>query len=125
MTGNATITVDRESRVLAFRAEGLFDEDGVARLARAKAAAIQSLGGRSDDHVSIVDVTGCKIQSQDVVTAFASMMGDQALASRKTAFVAGPGCLIRLQIRRTTAHRDSARMFDNVDTARHWVLSDG
>ena len=123
VNGHATLTVDRARRLFNFSAEGFFDVEGVASLAAQKAAALQSLGGRAGDHVSIVDVTGCRIQSQDVVAAFSDMIADCAIASRKVAFVASPGCQMRLQVRRMTRDRDASGLFDDVDSAKRWVLN--
>ena len=124
MNGSATITVDRECRILTFHAEGFFDEEGVTRLAEKKAAALRSLGGRPSDHVSIVDVTKCKIQSQEIVVAFASLIQDRTSASKRLAFVAGPGCLMRMQLRRMKGGEEVSRLFDDVASAKQWLMDE-
>lgn len=73
-------------------------------------------------HLALNDVSGMKIQSQDIVAAFQAMVAGPNFRSRRLAFVPGP-TLARGQLLRVSSSR-FVRCFDDVASAEAWLLQE-
>ncbi|MAP62347.1 MAG: hypothetical protein CMH34_01065 [Microbacterium sp.] len=72
-------------------------------------------------HLTLVDITGMKIQAQDTVGAFAALLASPDVRSRRLAFVTNSS-LSRLQAQRLT-DCEGLEFFDRVDDAEASLLS--
>jgi hypothetical protein len=121
MAANHSIVVDPVRCIVRASLNGFFSSGDVAGFARDQRGAYAALAGRIGQHVTLVDVSECKIQPQDVVEAFRALLNDPALMSRRIAFVTGSSPA-RMQIRRLI-NRDSARFFDDIAAAEAWLAA--
>ena len=71
-------------------------------------------------HLTLVDITGMKIQAQDIVGSFAALFAMPEIRSRKLAFVCG-STLARLQAKRLT-DRPGVEFFRTVSEAETWLF---
>lgn len=122
MSGTISLVLDRQRRLLTYVAEGFFDEADVGRLATQKLALLRSLGGDMNDHLTLADVSGCKIQGQVVAAQFATLIADKRSLARRMAFVTGSGTLIRMQVRRLIQGIETAQLFADRTSAEAWLF---
>ena len=115
-----SVSIDPRCKLLRVRLSGFFQVDDVAALEVEKRAALARLGTAPNDHVTLVDVSACKLQPQDVFRAFQAAIADPRYMARRIAFVTGDS-LSRMQVRRMLT-RDDADFFDHVDTAEAWLF---
>ncbi len=101
---------------------GLFTPGDIDAFVAARRRAHDELGCAPNRHVTLNDVRGMKIQSQEVVAAFRAMLADPAYRSRRLAFVAGQ-TLARSQLMRALDGRD-ARCFEQVEDAEVWLFAE-
>jgi hypothetical protein len=120
MTPTFTITIEPERKLLRVTLGGFFDLQDVIALENEKRAALLRLGCAQNEHLSLIDVSGCKLQSQDVVQAFQSAIGDKRYMSKRIAFVTGSS-LARMQVRRMLERKDAA-FFETVEAAEAWLF---
>lgn len=120
MTASYLIDVDQRHCLVRMHLAGFFTAADVEGFTRDQQAAYARLGERVGRHLTLVDVSECKIQTQDVVEAFRRLLTDPARMSRRIAFVTGSSPA-RMQIRRLIA-RDSAKFFEATSAAEHWLL---
>lgn len=74
--------------------------------------------------VSLCDYTNASIQSQEVIAAFAEMMDNPIVRSRRVAMYTS-GVMARMQAQRATRHRPEIRFFSDLDEARAWLRAEG
>ncbi|MDB5678478.1 hypothetical protein [Sphingomonas bacterium] len=122
MQATQTIRVDPHRKLVAITLTGFFDVAGATQLAIDAKAAIDSLAGPRNQHLTLIDFSDCKTQSQDVVAAFQRALGNPLYAARRLAFITGSS-LSRIQARRVL-NRDTARWFDNRREAEAWLGDD-
>ena len=122
MQATQTIRVDPQQKLVAITLTGFFDAAGATQLAIDAKAAIDSLAGPRNQHLTLIDVSDCKLQSQDVVAAFQNALGNPLYTSRRLAFVTDSS-LSRIQVRRVL-NRDTARWFGNRREAEAWLCDD-
>ena len=123
MSSAFRLSADPRRNLLVIELSGFFEEADVSRFAAEKQAAHRELACRPNEHVTMVDVTDCKIQGQAVVGAFAAMIADQRYKGRKLAFVTGSS-LAKMQVRRLIEGKAEARCFDNRNVAEAWLTED-
>jgi hypothetical protein len=99
--------------------EGFLEPDEIADFAAEFRQAKMSLLQGPEHHLTLIDITGFKIQSQTVADGFAAMLGDPAIRSRKLAFVAGDSP-VRLQLRRML--HENAQIFPDQPSAEGWLF---
>ena len=99
---------------------GLFTLPDIEAFRRDRQEAHAQLGCAPNQHLTINDLRGMKIQLQDVVAAFRSLLAEPEYRSRRLAFVAGP-TLARSQLMRALSGRD-ARCFEDMAHAEAWLL---
>jgi hypothetical protein len=122
LTPRFTVAAEPEHDLLRLTMGGFFGIDDVAKLSEARLAGLRQLRCAANQHRTLVDVSECKLQSQDVVVAFQKVIGDPRYTSRRLAFVIGSS-LARMQVRRILT-RAGAALFDNVAEAEAWLLDD-
>ena len=101
---------------------GLFSVADVAAFRTARDEAHRRLHCAPNQHRTLNDLRGMKIQQQEVVAAFRALLADPAYRSRRLAFVA-ERTLARSQLMRALENRD-ARCFDDPVAAEAWLLAD-
>ncbi|UZK67810.1 hypothetical protein [Sphingomonas sp. M1-B02] len=83
---------------------------------------LDRLGRGPNEHLMLCDVQRMKIQTQDVVRLFSSVVGAPRLRSKRLAFVTGSS-LSRLQAKRLT-NRPGVSFFSDLALAEEWLLND-
>jgi hypothetical protein len=113
--------IDRSRDLVRIRMAGLFTLGDIGGFLEARQLAHDELGCPPNQHVTLNDLRGMKIQSQAVVAAFRAMLADPAFRSRRLAFVAGQ-TLARSQLMRALAGRE-ARCFEYIEDAEAWLFA--
>lgn len=116
MKASFSIDIDPARNLVRITMAGFFGDDDVARFVAARADAHRALCCGPNQHLTVGDVSDMKIQSQDMVVAFRTMLGAPEYRSRKLAFIVGPTQLVR-----AIASRD-ARCFRDRALAEAWLL---
>jgi hypothetical protein len=77
-----------------------------------------------NQHLSLIDQRNLKIQSQDIVAAFADIMRDPGGRSRRLAIVVATS-LTRMQVLRAAGDRigKDVALFLDVEEAERWLMS--
>jgi len=109
--------------MLHFKVEGLWDEEDAGRFGKAAAALIATVPVPAGRHVSTMDISAFKIQSQSIVRACHDMI-EQGVLGHRVAYIVGDG-LARIQLRRVAVPGIEVREFAHIFQARHWLLSQG
>jgi hypothetical protein len=117
---NFSVNVDVARDYVEVKLSGFLDLATVAAFDEAYRAAKDKLSSDRSRHVTLIDVSELKLQSQSVVSDFALMMGDSSIQSARLAFVVGDSA-VKMQLRRL-AHERTA-LFESIDEARNWLLS--
>jgi len=121
MNAHYRITTDDARCLLRIELGGFFEADDLAALAAEKALAIGRMRCGRNRHVTLCDVSACKIQTGDIAEMFAGMIADPAFQSRRLAIVTGSS-LARLQVRRMLERADAA-CFSDVASAEAWLFA--
>ena len=116
-----SITSVPRQKLICARLSGFFAVEEVVKFGRAVQETSIALGCGPDEHLLLVDTTGCVLQSQEVVAAFQKLIQDSPLKSRRLAILCGDS-LSRMQARRILM-REGAMLFDNEQEAERWLLS--
>lgn len=122
MSAHFSFEIDRRRGLVRIVMSGFFLAGDIARFIEARRKAHEALGWPPNTHVTLNDIRGMKIQSQDVVAAFQEMLTASDYRSRRLAFVIG--CtLARGQVNRALAGRD-ARCFEDEADAEAWLADE-
>lgn len=116
------IDVDVPRDLVRIRMGGFFSPEAIERFTRARNQAHAHLKCASHQHLTLNDVSGMRIQSQDMVTAFQRLLADPTHRSRKLAFVHSSS-LARMQLQRAAASRTVA-YFRTAEEAEAWLFAD-
>lgn len=119
MNAKYQITPDRSLNLMRAQMEGFFNGDDVQRFAADYRDALSKI--ISPGHLTMLDITGMKIQAQDVVGSFTALLASPDVRSRKLAFVCS-STLARLQAQRLT-ERDGVEFFENAKEAEAWLFA--
>jgi hypothetical protein len=122
MDAQFSFRVDRGKGLVRITMSGLFTLEAIDDFLRARTEAHAELGTRPNEHLTLNDLRGMKIQAQDVVARFREMLAAPEFRSRRLAFVAGP-TLARSQLMRALSGRD-ARCFEDPAVAEAWLLAE-
>jgi len=120
MNPTYTMAIEPQRCLLRVTMSGFFALKNVAALEADRRKALARLGCARNTHYTLVDVSACKLQPQEVVGAFQSALADTRFMSRRIAFVTGSS-LARMQVRRMMT-RDDADFFDTVKDAEAWLF---
>ena len=122
MDARFEIDVDPSRNLVRQKLAGFFGPDDIARFVAARNAAHRRLTCGPNQHVTLADVREMKIQPQEMVQAFGSVLADRSQQSRKLAFVFSSS-LARMQRLRAAERRD-ARYFTSIAEAEAWLMAD-
>lgn len=122
MSADFTIDVEPEHDLVRIRMSGFFTSEDINAFLAARASAHAGLTCGPNQHLTLNDLRGMKIQAQDSVETFRTMLADPAYRSRRLAFVMGK-TLARTQLNRALDRR-YARCFEDVPTAEAWLFAD-
>lgn len=122
MDAHFSISIDRSRDLVRIEMSGLFGRADVDAFLEERRKAHAELGCAPNMHLTLNDLRGMKIQSQEAVALFRDMLADPAWRSRKLAFVASQ-TLARSQLMRALDGRD-ARCFDSVEEAEAWLFAE-
>ncbi|OAN66332.1 hypothetical protein [Sphingomonas sp. TDK1] len=119
------IEVERASRLISIRLAGVPSPEDVGWIAEDVRAAILSLGPHAEGHRTLYDARGVHVLPQATADFVLKNFADTARTqwARRLGFVAST-MLTRLQIRRIVEVRPGAMLFDDVEAARAWLLSE-
>lgn len=121
MEASFEIDVDVVHSVVRMTMGGFYDAEAIDRFRIARREAFGRLRCAPNQHVSIVDIRAMKIQSQEMVAAFHTLLADPAFHSRRFALVVASS-LARLQLQRAVDGR-AARYFTDHDEAERWATA--
>ncbi|MEO5493706.1 MAG: hypothetical protein ABIR08_06730 [Sphingomonas sp.] len=121
MTAQFTVTADPSRDLIRITMSGFFTPTDIDTFRAARAVEHAKLTCGPNRHLTINDVTGMKVQAQDVVGAFQGLLADPAFRSRKLAFVVSR-TLARSQLVRALDQR-VARCFEDAAQAEAWLLA--
>ena len=122
MAGTYSFKIDTRRDLVSMELHGFFTPDQMPAFDQARREAYSQLRCAPNQHVTVVDMRGTLIQSQDIVDAFARSIADQETKSRRIAFVVSRS-LARLQVKRAAGDRD-AGYFLTLDEAERWLLDE-
>ena len=123
MSASYLISVDSYRKLVSLKLTGFFTFADAGELIVDVRAAVVSVGCAPNSHLTLCDVSACKLQPQDVVSAFGDHMRDQRYQSRRFAFVVGNSAA-RMQVRRLL-DRGNVACFDDPVEAECWLVSGG
>lgn len=115
------IDVDPVASLVKMKLSGFFTAESFAALVAARAVAFRRLRCGPNQHLSLTDIRAMKIQSQEMVATFSTMLADPKMRSRRLAFVVASS-LARIQLQRAVGSRE-ARFFTDPVEAERWVLT--
>ena len=121
MDAHYSFEVDRARSLIRIRMGGLFTLADIDAFLRDRREAHAGLGCAPNQHLTLNDVRGMKIQLQEVVAAFREMLAAPEYRSRRLAFVASP-TLAKSQLMRALSGRD-ARCFEDMASAETWLFA--
>jgi hypothetical protein len=121
LAGSIEVTVDAAQRLVTYTIVGFLDAELARRLGERQTAAMAQLRCSANMHLTMIDISRCKIQPQDVIETFRGILADSRYQARKLAVVVGSS-LAKMQIRRVL-HRDTVTYVETAAEARRWLLS--
>ena len=118
-----SIELDPPRHLVRIRLCGFFSAADIARFQTELLLVHRRLGcGRRGQPLTINDISGMAIQSQDVVARWSAFLADPAHRSRRLAFVVA-STLARMQLQRVIGGRD-AKVFTDPTEAERWLFTD-
>ncbi len=114
--------IDRARGLVRITMSGFYEPEDVAAFVEARKKAHEELGLPRNAHMTLNDLRGMKVQSQDTVRAFQAILTAPEYRSRKLAFVVDRN-LAAMQLERTLVARD-AQMFTDVPSAERYLFAD-
>lgn len=121
MTAQFTVCAEPARDLIRITLSGFFDADELAAFRDGMVAAHHDLTCGPNRHITLVDASAMKVQSQDMVAAFGGLLADTRFQSRRLAFVVDP-TLLRSQVRRALDGR-AAQWFGNKAAAEAWLFA--
>jgi hypothetical protein len=122
MGGTFTIDVDVPRDLVRIAMSGFFSEADILAFLGERRAAHRRLQCGPNQHLTLNDMRGMDIRSQQAVESFRSILAAPEYRSRRLAFVVA-GALSRMQLMRTIEGRDDARCFEDIESAEAWLFS--
>jgi hypothetical protein len=123
MEASYTIDVEPEAGILRFVLRGFFDDATIAAFIADRRVAFAKLRTPPNQHLTLVDVSECAIQSQEAFERFRALLAEPRARSRRMAFVVGSS-LARMQIRRLAPDRPEISAFVSKADAEAWLMAD-
>ncbi len=116
------VSVDPERKLVRAVLSGFLTVEEVERFSREEQEAVRAMGLGSGEFVLLVETSDSVAQTQEVVDCFQRLMVSSPLKARRIATVRS-GALPTMQMRRITAIRGYAEVFETVEEAEAWLLS--
>lgn len=123
MASSFDIQVEPDCDLVTITLSGFFKPEDVARFEQARNRAHFRLTCGPNQHLTLVDMRGMQIQSQESVAAFARVLRNPSTASKRIAIVVTQS-LARMQVQRAAEQRDIHYFADDLAAARRWLLAD-
>lgn len=120
MPANFTVKADPARDLIMISMSGFFGVGDIQAFFDKRAAEHARLRCGSNQHLTINDLTAMKVQPQETVAAFQSLLADPVYRSRRLAFVVSR-TLARSQLMRALDGR-AARCFEDRAEAIVWLL---
>lgn len=118
-----SIDLDPARDLVRIRMAGFFGVADIDRFQAELVSAHPRLGGRPrGGPLTINDIRGMAIQSQDVVARWGSFLADPTHRSRRLAFVVA-STLARMQLQRVIGGRDAGVFTDEAEAER-WLFTE-
>lgn len=121
MPAHWTFEIDHAGRLVRMTLAGNFTLPDVARMDVARKGAIGRLKGHFNDHLLLVDVTGCAASPPDVAAALQAAIGNRPFRARRCAMVVATG-IVKMQARRVVDRPDML-FCNSAAEAEAWLLS--
>lgn len=121
MRGKYTIEAEPAHDLVRMTLTGFFDIETIEAFGAARYPVIARLGCARNQHIVLLDISGCSLQSQEAVAAFQQVLGEGDIRSRKLAVVTGSS-LAWMQARRIL-NRDELACFETEPEAMRWLLA--
>jgi len=121
MAAHFTVRAEPSRDLIRITMSGFFTPDDVEAFYAARAAEHARLTCGPNQHITLNDLSGMKVQAQDIVGTFQSLLADPAYRSRKLAFVVDR-TLARSQLMRALNGR-TAKCFEDRATAERWLFA--
>lgn len=121
MSAEYAFDVDVERSLIRIRMSGFFSDADISAFLATRADAHAQLRCGANQHLTINDIRGMKIQSQEVVEMFRQMLAAPQYKSKRLAFIVSR-TLARTQLVRAIDSRD-ARCFENAWEAEAWLFA--
>ncbi len=116
-----SIDVDASTNIVKIEMSGFFATEDIVRFVAARDQSHRLLTCGPNQHGTLVDIRGMKIQSQDSVESFKHVLNNPRFASKRLAIVVAQS-LARMQIKRAASTREAC-YFDSVEQAEAWLLA--
>lgn len=121
MTATFTLDVDPGRDLVQITMAGFFEPGDIQAFRAARDREHAKLTCAPNQHLTVNDISGMKIQSQEMVASFQAILADPAHRSRRLAFVVSR-TLARSQLVRALNGRQ-ARCFENRADAEAWLFA--
>ena len=121
MDAHFTVCAEPARDIIRITLSGFFGAEDFAAFQQSLIAAHRQLTCGPNRHVTLIDTSAMKVQSQDMVAAFRDVLADPTLHSRRLAFVVDP-TLLRSQVRRALDGR-AAQWFASKTMAEAWLFA--
>ena len=122
MSQKFTFTLDRDRGLVRITMQGFYTAADVAAFFEARRKAHAELGLPQGAHMTLNDLRGMQIQSQEVIQAFQQGLAVPEEKARKLAIVVD-AAMARGQANRAINSADT-RYFTDVETAEAWLFAD-
>ena len=119
MPARYSFQIDPRRNLVRMELHGFFSPDEIAAFDHDRRVAYRQLRCGPNDHVTLVDMRGTHIQSQEAVQHFQRLLSLPDVPSRKIAFLVARS-LARLQIKRAAGERE-ADFFEDPVAAEEWL----
>ena len=120
MSAEFHFDVDPSRDLVRIRMSGFFTPEDIEAFLAARDDAHARLTCAPNQHLTINDLRGMKIQSQEAVDKFGEVLSERRHRSKRLAFVIGK-TLARTQLSRIASSRD-AQCFDDLPSAEAWLF---
>lgn len=120
MPARFSFAVDRPRGLIRIAMSGLFAAHDIDAFLAARRKAHAELGTVPGGHLTLNDLRGMKIQSQETVAAFRDLLAVPEFPSRRLAFIVG-ATLAKSQLMRALDARQ-ARCFEDAGEAEAWLF---
>lgn len=120
MSASYSFDVEPRLDLVRIKMSGFFTPDDIRDFAEARRKAHAKLACGPNQHLTLNDLRGLKIQPRETVDAFREMLAAPDYRSRRLAFVVAP-TLAQGQLQRALAGR-TARFFEDPVMAEAWLI---